>query len=103
MPSYSFHPDALTEYSRATSYYLRKGGSVVAAGFVAEVEAGIAKVLRQPETWRIAEEPAIRRYLLRRFPYAIYYQWRKDVEAVTIYAVMDLRKRPGYWLERLSS
>ena len=101
MPSYSFHPDALAEYSHATTYYRRRGGPLVAAAFVGEVESGIAKILQQPETWRVAEQPDIRRYSLRRYPYAIYYQWRSDVDAVTVYAIMNLRRQPGYWLERL--
>jgi toxin ParE1/3/4 len=41
---------------------------------------------------------AIRRRLLRPFPYAILYTVRNDM--VRILAVMNLKRRPGYWIGR---
>ena len=101
MPSYGFHADALGEYSDATFYYLENASSLVAAGFVAEVEAAISTILASPETWRIAEEPEIRRYLVQHYPYAIYYRWRPESQSAQIYAVMHLSRKPGYWRDRL--
>ena len=75
MTSYGFHPAALVEYEDATRYYLEQASPIVAAAFVAAVESAIQTVLASPMTWRVVDEPAVRRYLLSRFPYALYYRW----------------------------
>jgi hypothetical protein len=48
----------------------------------------------------VIEEPQIRRYLLKHFPYSIYYRWEPERDHVSIYAVMHFSRRPGYWRER---
>jgi hypothetical protein len=40
----------------------------------------------------------VRRRLLRRFPYALLYKIKPD--SIRILAVMNLRRRPSYWLGR---
>jgi toxin ParE1/3/4 len=102
MASYGFHSAAAEEYLAATQYYLDHASPLVAAAFVAEVEAAIQTLLASPKTWAIIEEPQIRRYLLTRFPYSIYYRWEPDRDRVSIYAVMHFSRRPGYWRERLT-
>jgi toxin ParE1/3/4 len=99
MPSYGFHPDALLEYAESTSYYAREASPEVAERFVASVESGIAAVLAAPERWRVVDEPGIRRYILRRFPYVLYYRWAG--ERITVYAVMHSSRAPGYWRDRI--
>ena len=49
----------------------------------------------------VIEEPQIRRYLLTRFPYSIYYRWEPEQDRVSIYAVMHFSRRPGYWRKRV--
>jgi plasmid stabilization system protein ParE len=68
---------------------------------VAEVETAIQALLASPTSWAVIEEPQIRRYLLTRFPYSIYYRWESEKNRVSIYAVMHSSRRPGYWRERL--
>ena len=102
MTSYGFHPAALVEYEDATRYYLEQASAIVAAAFVAAVESAIQKVLASPMTWRVVDEPAVRRYLLSRFPYALYYRWDQGRDRVAFYAVMHLRRQPGYWRYRLA-
>ena len=101
MASYGFHPEASEEYLAATQYYLDHASLLVAAAFVAEVETAIQTLLASPATWAIVEEPQIRRYLLTRFPYSIYYRWQPDQDRVSIYALMHFSRRPGYWRERV--
>jgi len=79
MTSYGFHPDALVAYEDATRYYLEQASPIVAAAFVAAVESAIQTVLVSPMIWRVVDEPGVRRYLLSRFPYALYYRWDRDV------------------------
>src|SRR5712671_5609044 len=101
MASYGFHSEAAEEYLAATQYYLDHASPLVAAAFVAEVEAAIQTLLASPTTWAVIEDPQIRRYLLTRFPYSIYYRWESDQNPVSIYALMHFSRRPGYWRERL--
>ena len=82
MASYGFHAEAADEYLAATRYYLDHASPLVAAAFVAEIEAAIQTLLASPTTWPLIEEPQIRRYLLRRFPYSLYYRWEPDQERV---------------------
>jgi plasmid stabilization system protein ParE len=102
MASYGFHSEAADEYLTATRYYLDKASPLVAAAFVAEVEAAIQSVLESSTTWPVIHDPQIRRYLLKRFPYSLYYRWESERDRVSIYAVMHFSRRPGYWRHRLS-
>lgn len=102
MASYGFHSEAAEEYLAATQYYLDNASPLVAAAFVAEVEAAIQGLLASPTRWAVIEEPQIRRYVLTRFPYSIYYRWDAEQGRVSIYAVMHFSRRPGYWSQRLS-
>jgi len=101
MASYGFHSEAAEEYLVATQYYLDHASPLVAAAFVAEVEAAIQTLLASPTTWAVIEEPQIRRYLLKQFPYSIYYRWEPERDRVSIYAVMHFSRRPGYWRDRV--
>ena len=102
MASYGFHSAAADEYLAATRYYLDHASPLVAAAFVAEIEGAIQTLLASPTTWPVIEDPQIRRYLLRRFPYSLYYRWEPEQDRVSIYAVMHFSRRPGYWRDRLS-
>ena len=88
MASYGFHLEAADEYLAATRYYLGHASTLVAAAFVAEVEAAIKTLLASPTTWAVIEDPEIRRYLLKQFTYSLYYRWEPERDRVSIYAVM---------------
>ena len=62
-----------------------------------EVEIGIGVVLNGPTVWRVIENDA-RRYLIKRFPYGIYYTIEDDV--IVIWAVKNLHRDPDYWQHR---
>jgi plasmid stabilization system protein ParE len=91
----------LKKYLSTTRYYLDHASPLVATAFVAEVEAAIQTLLASPTTWAVIEEPQIRRYLLKQFPYSIYYRWESDQDRVSIYAVMHFSRRPSHWRDRL--
>jgi plasmid stabilization system protein ParE len=78
MATYGFHSEAAEEDLAATQYYLDHVSPLLAAAFVAEVEGAIQTLLASPTRWAVIEEPHIRRYLLTRFPYSIYYRWRRN-------------------------
>ena len=101
MASYGFHSEAAEEYLTATQYYIEHASPLIATVFVAEVEAAVEALRRSPMRWPVIEEPQIRRYLLSRFPYSVYYRWEADHNRVAIYAIMHTSRRPGYWRGRL--
>jgi plasmid stabilization system protein ParE len=92
----SFNPLAERELNDAAHYYELESLGLGAA-FLAEVEHTCRRVMEHPEAAAVVRG-AIRRRLLRRFPYAILYTVRDDV--ARILAVMSLKRRPGYWIGR---
>jgi len=92
----SFHPLAERELNDAAQYYEMESQGLGAA-FLGEVERCCASILEHPEAGR-AIRGVVRRRLIARFPYAILYTLRPDV--VRVVAVMNLKRRPGYWAGR---
>lgn len=91
-----FVDEALDEFIEAGRYYNRQVPGLGDA-FVDEVEAGIGIILRDPEVWRIIED-GVRRYLVHRFPYGIYYTIEGD--EIVIWAIKHLHRNPDYWQRR---
>jgi len=65
--------------------------------FLDEVEHCLEGVADHPEAGRMLAG-SVRRRLLRRFPYALLYTAR--AEGIRILAVMNLKRRPNYWVGR---
>lgn len=68
--------------------------------FLDAVDSALALIVERPDAWAIwpgirPESPPLRRYVMERFPYAIGYQVRDDLVAVTVLA--HAKRRPGYW------
>jgi plasmid stabilization system protein ParE len=101
MPRYGFHPDAKAEYEKAIGYLIEHASLKVAAAFVDEVETAIKLVLAQPTMRRPVNETGVRRFLFRRFPYALYYLYKEKSGRIEIYAIMHLSRRPDYWRGRI--
>ncbi len=93
---YGFHPEAREEYVGAIEHY-QQVNPQLAAAFVQEIEHAISAIRRNPTTWRPVEED-VRRYLVHRFPFGIYYTVTADF--ITIWAIMHLSREPGYWKPR---
>jgi plasmid stabilization system protein ParE len=92
----SFHRLAERELNEAAAYYEgEKPG--LGARFLREVDRCIDSLLKHPEAGAIVIE-AVRRRLVRRFPYAILYSIKPEV--VRILAIMNLKRRPFYWAGR---
>ena len=92
----SFHELAERELNEAAEYFnQRKTG--LGAAFITEVQRCSEAILQYPEAGLLILGTT-RRRLCRRFPYALLYTIRPDV--VRILAVMNLKRRPGYWVGR---
>jgi hypothetical protein len=92
-----FHPDAGEEYVRAVEYYAAIAPEI-GSRFHNEIERLIREVCRQPDRFFRFSPPA-QRALARKFPCALVYLDEPD--RVWIVAVMNMKRRPGYWRERL--
>jgi len=92
----SFHRLAEREFNEAAQYYDSESPGLGAA-FLNEVQQCIGDILEHPESgWVLVG--AVRRRLIRRFPYAILYSIKPA--GIRILAVMNLRRRPMYWVGR---
>lgn len=95
--SFSFHPEAKEELTRAVEYYEEQLDNL-GLDFSTEVYSAIQRIVSHPEAWpKLTEE--IRRCLVNRFPYGVLYTEEDD--EIYIVAVMNLHQKPGYWRKRL--
>ena len=91
-----FHPLAERELTEAVWYYeLESRG--LGGTFLDEVERGLDQIAVHPEAAPVLSG-SVRRRLLRKFPYALLYKIKPN--AIRILAVMNLRRRPAYWVGR---
>jgi hypothetical protein len=94
--SISIHEFADLELNEAARYYESKVNGLGFA-FLSEVERVIEQIETNPESApRILK--AIRRKLLRGFPYSIMYSLVND--SIRILAIANEKRRPFYWRER---
>ena len=68
------HPAALAELKSAVEWYLERS-EPAAREFVAEVDRAIALVIESPRRWPVCEHNT-RKFVLRRFPFAVTYRER---------------------------
>jgi toxin ParE1/3/4 len=93
-----FHPEAEQEFLEAISYY---EAEVPGLGerFEAEMQRASALLLEYPEIGPLADAE-LRKLVLHRFPYYVLYAL--SAETVRIVAVAHEKRRPGYWLGRMT-
>ena len=97
MKPHAFHPEAGDEYANAADYYA-KIDPELGGRFYDEMEHLLLDIRRAPERfWRF--DPPARRHLSKIFPYALVYVEQSD--RIWVLAVMNLKRRPGYWKNRL--
>ena len=100
--AYQFEPDARVEYHEAIRYYAMESRDAgVASRFVTAVESAVETICAAPALWRVVEPPDVRRYVLRRFPFVLYYRYQRAEELIRILAIMHASRQPGYWRKRL--
>lgn len=91
-----FHSEARKEFFEASEFYEEQ---VIGLGdeFIDEVEKVLDVIGQHPESGSKISNTE-RRFLVSRFPYGIIYS--VDDEMIIIFAVMNLRRKPGYWKTR---
>ncbi|NOS82388.1 MAG: type II toxin-antitoxin system RelE/ParE family toxin [Nitrospira sp.] len=92
-----FHPEAELELIAAAVYYDKQ---VLGLGerFESEIRYATDLLLDQPEIGTFIG-PYIRKFILTRFPFTLYYSAVSDV--LRIEAVAHQSRRPGYWKSRV--
>ena len=88
-----FHSEARNEFFEAADYDEEQ---VVGLGddFIDEVEKVLDVIEQQPASGTKITKTE-RRFLVSRFPYGIIYSIEED--QIIVLAVMNLRRKPGYW------
>jgi plasmid stabilization system protein ParE len=90
-------PEAQQDVADAFGWYEgRRPG--LGEEFLSCVDASIQAIRRTPEMYPVVHE-TYRRALVRRFPYAIFYEHAE--ETVTIYSVFHTSRDPDKWRQRL--
>jgi toxin ParE1/3/4 len=95
--NYRLHPDAEVDLREAAEFYRKRAGNELALTFIAEFEYSVSLLLDHP-TLGAAWRNGRRRFVMRRFPYALIYD-SVDQE-IRILAVAHHSRRPGYWQNR---
>jgi plasmid stabilization system protein ParE len=93
----TFNELAERELNDAAQYYERQRTGLGAA-FIAEVVRSTEAIVEHPEASPIVLG-TIRRMLCQRFPYGLLYTVAHN--ELRILAVMNLKRRPGYWIGRV--
>ena len=91
-----FHELAERELNDAALYYEAERAGL-GVRFLGDVERYIGAIIKNPNAGEKVRGP-VRRRLLRSFPYGILYSVRN--EAIRILAIMNLKRRPMYWVGR---
>lgn len=88
-----FAPEARVEIIQAAAWYNERGTGL-GQRFVLEVDRTIERILQHPLAWTEIEA-GVRRALVQKFRYAIYYTVQGT--SIRIHAVTHQRRRPGSW------
>lgn len=90
-------PEALRDLEEAYAWYERQRFGL-GEEFLGCVDACVEALRRSPEMYALIDE-TYRRALVRRFPYAIFYEYVD--EAATVYCVFHAARDPEKWRQRL--
>jgi plasmid stabilization system protein ParE len=93
----AYDPRVEDDLADAASFYEGRSPGL-GEYFLVAVRFAVDEILRTPERWALVEGGPVRRYLLVRFPYAVYY--RADPERVLVLAVTHSRRHPDAWKRR---
>lgn len=91
-----YHPAAEIEIIEAAQFYARRV-SGLEVEFLDAIDHAVTAILEDPERWRIIEAD-VRRYLMPRFPFAIYYRVVPD--DLRILTLKHHSRHPSYGGDR---
>jgi plasmid stabilization system protein ParE len=89
---------AHNELAEAKLFYNRQQRGL-GESFQCEAEAAARQIQARPLAWQTEVEP-VRRFLLDRFPYKMFYIIRAD--RIIVIAIAHQHRHPDYWVDRIS-
>jgi len=92
------HPEAFQELEAAALWYEERQPNL-GRDFLAEYRRALERIIEEPQRGRRIRGEN-RKLNLHRFPYAIVYEIKIEDHTLYLKAVMHLRRRPFYWLDR---
>ena len=90
-------PEAELDLAEAYAWYEKRRVGL-GEEFLSSVDACLESIRRQPRMYALVHE-AYRRALIRRFPFAIFYEYAEP--DVTVYSVFHTSRDPEKWRQRL--
>lgn len=100
---YRYHPEARRELDEAIDWY-EQAAPGLGTDFFDEVEVAVREACEHPTRWplfpTVDSALEVHRRSLRRFPYSL--AWLIEPDQVVVLAVAHARRRPGYWVDRLT-
>ena len=97
MKPLTIHSEAIEELDCAISYYeYQKVG--LGLDFLAEVEQALGKIQQNPNLGSAYKVKGLRRYVIHRFPFLIFYA--EFDELIWVVAIAHGKRRPDYWKRR---
>lgn len=89
-------PEAEAEFDAAADWYEQQAG--LGAEFTAKVRDVLNRIAATPLMHQVVYQQDIRRAVVRRFPYSVFY--RAEPTRITVIAVFDNRRDPAIWQGR---
>ncbi len=91
-------PEAEQEVQQAFHWYQEQSEGL-GFEFLRAIEACLSGVTRNPFAYAVVKVPNVRRAIVRRFPYALFYL--VDDDAIVVIAAFNVKRRPIDWLRRI--
>jgi plasmid stabilization system protein ParE len=95
-PSVVIRPEAEADLAEAFAWYEERRAGL-GDRFLLSVEATLSAIKRYPESFPVVHRQ-VRRALLRRFPYGVFYTVAES--AIVVFAVFHCGRAPRRWQER---
>lgn len=94
---YRVHPLAWQDIDSADEWYFERSPDA-SDGLIVEVSEALEAICQAPQRWPKYLH-GTRRFLLRRFPFAIIFLDQSNI--VNVMAVAHHKRKPGYWKRRV--
>jgi plasmid stabilization system protein ParE len=90
------HPEAESEFRVAIAWYERQRKGL-GSEFALCIDEAMERIHRNPEGYPQVYK-AIRRVVVRRFPFAVFYEVMSS--EIRVLAILHSRRNPSYWQSR---